>query len=176
MAKADKTTEKSFVMELADLQHDRREITFEYGPHAEIPIAYNPGAFTRQAADREDEQDDLTRREVLIEALEGAQAERYLDTERAVAFVKDPEGLADYLMDAMDKEFRKRRDAVIDTLADGLLLQWPIVSQGEPVPVTREEMVGLPYFYLASMYKAIMDDMTPGKNSSRGRDRATRRR
>lgn len=131
---------------------------------------------TRQATDREDEQDNLTRRDVLIEALEGAAAGAILDTERAVAFVKDPEGLADYLMDAMDKEFRKRRDAVIDTLADGLLLQWPIVSQGEPVPVTHEEMVGLPYFYLASMYKAIMDDMTPGKNSSRGRDRATRRR
>lgn len=168
-------TKKSFVMEIADLQHDRRETTFDYGEHTDIPIAYNPGAFSREAADREDEQDDLTRRDVLIQALDDVKVERFLGAQRGSSYVTDPDGMADYLMDAMIKEFRRRRDAVIDTLADGLLLEWPIVRNGEPVAITRDEMLSLPYFYLASMYAAIMDDMTPGKNSLRGRDRARRR-
>lgn len=167
---------KSFVMEIGDLQHDRRTTTFEYGEHAEIPVAYNPGAFTREAADREDDQDDATRREAMLEALEDQRAERFLASARGAAYVADPEGLADYLLDATARALRKRRDAIIDSLAAGLLIEWPLTRNGEPAPITREEMLRLPYMFLAALYAAIMEDMSPGKNSSRGQAKARQRR
>lgn len=44
---------KSFVMEIADLQHDRREVTFAYGNHSRIVVAYNPGALTFSDVERD---------------------------------------------------------------------------------------------------------------------------
>lgn len=174
--KADTTSPKSFVMELADLQHDRRETTFAYGEHEEIPVVYNPGAFTRAAAEREDEQDDVTRREAWIDALEDAKADRFLTVESRKAVIDDAEGLVDYLIAASEKALRRQRDAIIDTLAEGVLLEWPISQGGVPMPISREAMLELPYMFLASMYGAIMEDMSPGKKPSRGRAEGRKRR
>lgn len=44
---------KSFVMEIGDLQNDRREVTFAYGNHNQIVVAYNPGALTLEDIERD---------------------------------------------------------------------------------------------------------------------------
>ena len=156
----------SFVMEIADLQHDRRETAFNYGAHVDIPVAYNPGAFTWATAER----DEDDQREAVTAALEAAKAERFLDVENGVAFVRDAAGLADYVLKAS-----QQREGVADQLAAGLV-EWPIQEKGQPVPITREALINLPFAFVLAMYQAIMNDMNPAKNSSGGRGRASRRR
>lgn len=156
----------SFVMEIADLQHDRRETTFNYGQHVDIPVAYNPGAFTWATAERDEED----QREAMIEALEAARAERFLAVDGGSAYVKDAPGLADYLIKA-----QVQREGVADQLAAGLV-EWPIQEQGQPVPITREALINLPFAFVLAMYQAVMNDMNPAKNSSSGRAQGRRRR
>ena len=165
--------EKRFVMELADLQNDRRAVTFMYGGQ-EIPIAYNPGAFTRQSADDEAEEDGRRRLEVMAEALEDRKVERFLGIDDGAAFVDDPDGLAAFL-DGEIKRAGRRRDFVIEALASGLLTEWPVAQDGVALPIDNKQLSSLPYLFVAECYGAIMEDMTPGKNSSRGRDRRGRR-
>lgn len=156
----------SFVMEIADLQYDRRETTFNYGAHLDIPVVYNPGAFTWAAAER----DEDDQREAMITALEASKAERFLAAEGGLGYVRDAPGLADYLLEAI-----RQREGVADQLAAGLV-EWPLTENGEPAPITREALVNLPFAFVLAMYQAIMNDMNPAKNSSGGRGRASRRR
>lgn len=108
---ADKN-KKSFVMEIADLQHDRREVSFAYGEHRNITVAYNPGALTFQDVER-DPGDDVVK--------VSAQLEEWM-------------------------------------------LEWPIVQQGEPLPITRETLLALPAGFVLAMYRAITQDVVPAKN------------
>lgn len=156
----------SFVMEIADLQYDRRETTFNYGQHVDIPVAYNPGAFTWATAER----DEDDQREAISEALGLAKAERFLAVENGVAYVQDTDGLADYVLKAS-----VQREGVADQLAAGLV-EWPLTEQGEPAAITREALINLPFAFVLAMYQAIMQDMNPAKNSSSGRGRGSRRR
>lgn len=165
--------DKRFVMELADLTNDRREVTFMYGGQ-EVPIAYNPGAFTRQSADDEAADDEKQRVEVMADALASAKADRFLALDGSQAVVDDPDGLASYL-DAAIRKAGRRRDFVIEALASGLLTEWPVAENGVVLPIDNKQLSSLPYLFVAECYGAIMDDMTPGKNSSRGRDRRGRR-
>ena len=155
-----------FVMEIADLQHDRRETTFNYGQHVDIPVAYNPGAFTWATAER-DEDDQA---EAIAEALGTAKAERFLDVEGGSAFVRDTLGLAEFVLKAA-----QQREGVADQLAAGLV-EWPLTENGQPAPITREALVNLPFAFVLAMYQAIMNDMNPAKNLSSGRAQGRRRR
>lgn len=159
-------TEKSFVMELANLQHDRREITFAYGEHAEIPIAYNPGGFPLSTAEKQ----VVDKRKTLVEALVEREAETFLDTDAGGAYVANAGGLADYVLNALQE-----RNTLAEQLDAGLL-EWPISRDGVPVPINREELLTLPFAFVLAMYQAITDDMTPGKKSSRGQVEGRRRR
>lgn len=163
--KADKT-EKSFVMELANLQHDRRETTFAYGEHAEVPIAYNPGALPMSMV----EKSTVNKHAALIDAFEDRKMETFLDIDAGVAYVVDPTGLADYVLSSLQE-----RESISEQL-DASLLEWPIARDGIPVPITREELLALPFAFVLAMYQAISDDMTPGKKSSRGQVEGRRRR
>lgn len=166
--------EQSFVMEIADLLFDRRVIEFEYGGR-KVQVTYNPGAFTRNSADAEAEADDRKRLDVIADALASREAERFLEVEGGAPVVADADGLAT-VVDGALRRWGQRRDLVIDALANGLLVEWPIVEHGEPVEIDGAALASLPYVFVAECYGAIMDDMTPGKNLSRGKDRRERRR
>lgn len=172
-------TTKNFVVEIADLDLERREVVFTYGGR-EITVAYNPGAVTREAMDAEREDQQTGRRQALVDALEGRDVEQYLDTEAGGSYVSDPEGLADMLMEALAASERQN-DVLIDALAGTkdrapLLVEWPLVSDGKPLEITHETLAQRPYMFVAAMYGAIMEDMTPGKKRSRTPGRPARRR
>lgn len=57
---------KSFVMEIADLKNDRREVTFAYGKYEAITVAYNPGKITLGDIER----DPAENREKISQQLE----------------------------------------------------------------------------------------------------------
>lgn len=173
---------KNFVVEIQDLDNERREIVVAYGGR-EIPIAYNPGAVTREAMESEREGQQAGRRQALLEALEGPDLEKFLDVdESGAAYVADSEGAAGALMAAM-AEADRANDVLIDALAGNraagrvpLLVDWPLVERGEPLEITAETLSQRPYMFVAAVYAAIMEDMTPGKKRSRTQGRPARRR
>lgn len=158
---------KNFVMEIADLQNDRRETSFNYGPHVDAPVAYNPGAFTWENTERS----EADRYELMVEALDDARAERYLNVDTGGdCYVADANGLAEYLLRASEQ-----RGSIVDQLEAGLV-DWPVTRDGEPVEITRETLVSVPFAFLLAIYQAVMADMNPAKNSSNGRARVRRHR
>ncbi len=157
---------KSFVMEIADLQNDRRETTFNYGSHVDAPVAYNPGAFTWNSTERA----EADRHELMVEALEQTKSERFLAVDGDVAYVADPNGLTEYLLKASEQ-----RSSIVDQLAAGLVA-WPVTQKGEAVEITRETLASVPFAFILAIYQAVMADMSPAKNLSNGRARARRPR
>lgn len=165
-------SDKRYVMEIADLVQDRRETTFSYGRHR-ITIAYNPAEFTYRDFRQERESTDELRFEALADTLEGRKVQRYLGD----GFVEDPDGLALHLFEAMNDALADTAEQrMIQQLSGGLLLEWPVVEQGEPVPINEETVSSQPFLFITDLYKAIFADMRPGKNSSAGRAPAPPRR
>jgi hypothetical protein len=146
------------MMELGELLHDRRAVTFPYvvgGVEREIGVTYNPGALS----------DDL---------LEGLRAGSEEDVRAAAVKVlaeadpdEDAESLADRVLAAMNAARRGTR-ALAEALAI-LMLEWELASKGVALPIKPETMAGLPLGFRGALLTAIMDDMSPNAQKGRGR-------